>query len=79
MNDLFSHVRSYHEYQSNIYWLPFKGELKTKLFHRLFEKIPEAGPAWVVIIESFDSLATPLREGEVEEREFYATDRSQNF
>lgn len=51
----------------------------TKLFHRLFEKIPEAGPAWVVIIESFDSLATPLREGEVEEREFYATDRSQNF
>lgn len=78
MNDLFSHVRSY---QSNIYWLPFKGELKTdKTFPPTFrKKIPEAGPAWVVIIESFDSLATPLREGEVEEREFYATDRSQNF
>lgn len=60
-----------------IYWLPFTARVvlkPTKLFHR---SIPEAGPGWIVIIESFDSLATPLRE--VEEREFYATDRSRNF
>lgn len=44
MNDLFSHVRSYHEYQSNIYWLPFKGELKTdKTFPPTFRKDPRSG------------------------------------
>ena len=44
-----------------IYWLPFTARVvlkPTKLFHR---SIPEAGPGWIVIIESFDSLATPLR------------------
>lgn len=77
MNDLFSHVRSYHEYQSNIYWLPFKAELKTdKTFPPTFRKDPRSGTG---LGRNYRKLRFPLREEEVEEREFYATDRSQNF